>query len=69
MWAILDKDNTTVIGCITPDKTEEEAVKMSNGNTIIRMTLENSPGWINGIYKNGKFYPPENYTLKELNNG
>ena len=64
MWAILDTDETTVIGCIPPDKTYEEAIKESNGYTLIPVTIENSPGYLPGIYKNGKFYPP-----KEVING
>jgi hypothetical protein len=56
MWAVLDEDNKTVIGCITPDKTEEEAIALSQGNLIIKMTLENSPAYIGGTYDGNKFY-------------
>lgn len=59
MWALLDNDDKTVLGCIPPDKTEEEAIKIAKGRTIIKMTLENSPAHVGGIYKNGKFYKPK----------
>jgi hypothetical protein len=59
MWAILDKDEKTVIGCIPPDKTYEEALQESQGYTLIPVTLENSPGYLPGTYENGKFLPPE----------
>lgn len=66
MWAILDYDNKTVIGLITPDIdiTLPEVQKEIDGRIAIEMTIENSPGYINGTYKDGKFYPS-----KELVNG
>lgn len=64
MWAMLDYDNETVIAIFPPDVKEEDAVLEANGKTLIKVTLENSPGWVKGTYKNGKFYPP-----KELING
>jgi hypothetical protein len=66
MWALLDYDNKTVIGCFTPDIdiTLDEVQKEINGRTIIEMTIENSPARIGDIYIDGKFYPP-----KELVNG
>lgn len=59
MWAVLGDDNKTVIGCITPDYTVEDALKMANGKKIIQMTLDNTPAYVNGTYENGKFYPPK----------
>lgn len=64
MWAMLDTDNETVIAIYPPDLKEEDVIKDANGKTLIKVTLENSPGWVKGTYKNGKFYPP-----KELING
>ncbi len=58
MWAVLAEDNKTVIACITPDHTVEDALKMVDGKKIIHMTLENSPAYVNGEYIDGKFYPP-----------
>jgi hypothetical protein len=55
MWAILDSDNQTVISCIPPDVSEENAIKEANGKIMIKMTVENSPGWIGAKYINGKF--------------
>lgn len=64
MWAILDYDNTTVIGCMPPDVdiTLDEVQKEIDGRTLILMTLDNSPAHINGKYIDGKFYPPEGVT-------
>jgi hypothetical protein len=56
MWAVLDYDNKTVIGLYAPDVSEEIRNKDAKGRTQILMTLENSPAYINGTYKNGKFY-------------
>lgn len=55
MWALLN-DKKIVIACITPDKTEEEAIQIANGMEIIRMTLENTPAYIGAVYRDGKFY-------------
>ena len=38
---------------------EEDVIKDANGKTLIKVTLENSPGWVKGTYKDGKFYPPK----------
>ena len=64
MWAVLDYDNKTVIGLVPPDKSLEDYFDEINGRITIEMTVENSPGYLNGTYENGKFYPP-----KELING
>ena len=58
MWALLDKDNETVIGCYTPDIPYETVVRESEeaGLQVVLMTLENSPAYIPGKYINGKFY-------------
>ncbi len=61
MWALLDKDNKTVIGVVTPDKTIKEIEQNRNGAILIQMTLENSPAYTGGEYKDGKFYPPKGY--------
>ena len=59
MWAILDKDNETVIGVFPPDVPEETRLKESDGKILIEMTLENSPAWIGAKYVNGKFVEKE----------
>lgn len=64
MYAMLDYNSNTVIALFTPDVSKEKMLEEANGRTLIKMTLENSPGYIGGIYENGKFYPP-----KELVNG
>jgi hypothetical protein len=64
MWAILDYDNKTVKGVIHPNAPIEEMSEFIDGRTLILMTTENSPGYVGGIYKNGKFYSKE-----ELVNG
>ena len=58
MYALLGKDNKTVIGYYTPDIPEEEVIKDSKGWTVIKMTVENSPAGIHWTYENGKFTPP-----------
>ena len=64
MYALLDDDNTTVIACFAPDISIENVLSEANGRTLIKMTVENSPAYIQGFYKDGKFYPP-----KEITNG
>lgn len=64
MWALLDRDNKTVVAYFPPDVSYEKASQEADGREIIKMTLDNSPAYINGIYENGKFYPP-----KEVING
>jgi hypothetical protein len=59
MWALLGSDNKTVVGAITPDITIKEIEKNRNGAILIMMTLENSPAYSGGEYRNGKFYPPK----------
>jgi hypothetical protein len=56
MWALLDRDNETVIGCIPPTVTFDKALSIANGRTMIPMTVENSPAYMNGKYINGKFH-------------
>lgn len=60
MWALLDTDNKKVLGAFPPDAPYEKVLKEAAGRTLIKMTLENSPAYINGTYKDGKFYPPSN---------
>lgn len=62
MWAMLDYDSNKVIAVYTPDIPYDAALKEANGRTLIKMTIENSPGYINGTYVDGKFYPPEGVT-------
>jgi pentose-5-phosphate-3-epimerase len=61
MWSILSKeDNETVIGVLAPNTPLEEVENViKKGFTLILMTIENSPGYINGKYIDGKFYPKE----------
>ena len=53
---MLDKDNKTVVACFTPDVPYDKMIEEADGRTLIAMTIENSPAYINGTYKNGKFY-------------
>lgn len=59
MWAVIDFDGKTVVGVYPPDVPEDVRNKDAGGRTQILMTLENSPGYFPGIYRDGKFYPPE----------
>jgi hypothetical protein len=51
----LIKNNIVVGWCFEPDKEKFEL-----DHTLIKMTLDNSPAYLNGAYINNKFYPPEN---------
>lgn len=62
MYALLDDDNTTVIACFTPDIAYDKIVAEAKGRTLIKMTVKNSPAYIKGFYKDGKFYPPKEIT-------
>ena len=64
MYAMLDYDSNIVIAVFPPDISKEEMIASADGRTLIKMTSDNSPGYLNGIYENEKFYPP-----KELVNG
>lgn len=57
MWAIINNNNE-VISCLHPDAPEEEVERLKKEFTLIFMTLENSPAYLKGQYKDGKFYPP-----------
>ena len=59
MWAILDKDNETVIGVFPPDTPEEIRLKEYDEKMLIKMNLEDSPAWIGAKYVNGKFVEKE----------
>jgi hypothetical protein len=59
MWAMLDRDNETVIACFPPTSPIDEMLKEADGRELILMTPENSPAYCNGKYKDGVFYPPE----------
>jgi hypothetical protein len=65
MYALLDTDNKTVIAVFTPDVPYEKILEEANGRTLIALTPENSPAYINGTYENGKFYTQS----KNFNNG
>jgi hypothetical protein len=64
MWAVIDKESKIVVGIFPPNVSQDEMLKEASGKILIQMTPDNSPGYINGTYENGKFYPP-----KELVNG
>jgi hypothetical protein len=64
MYAMLDRDEKTVIACFPPDILFEKIIEEADGRILIEMTIENSPAYIKGAYENGKFYPP-----KEMDNG
>jgi hypothetical protein len=57
MWAYLDKLNK-VKAVIHPDCPIDLLDEYKETGTLIEMTLENSPAWVEGYYQNGKFYPP-----------
>jgi hypothetical protein len=56
MWAYLDNLNK-VKAVIHPDCTIEVLEEYKKTGILIKMTLENSPAWVEGYYQNGKFYP------------
>jgi hypothetical protein len=52
MWAVIDKNTGMVLACIA-GVSYEEAIESANGNTLVEMTLENSPASIGNLW-NGK---------------
>ena len=66
MWAVLD-ENSKVTLVIFPDCPQEKfnEIKKENNDRIVKMTIENSPAWVNGYYKNNVFYPPVDYPETE----
>ena len=61
---MLDRDNETVIAVFPPTIDFNKMIMEAKGRTLIEMTVENSPAYLNGKYINGKFYPP----LEEMEN-
>lgn len=61
MWILLAKDNETVIELYSPDTDYELVCKDAEtfDGIIVPITLENSPAYLNGKYKYGKFYEPK----------
>ncbi len=47
---------------IHPDCPPDTLNNYAQTYTLIEMTVENSPAWVNGYYKDGKFYPPKGMT-------
>jgi hypothetical protein len=68
MWSVLADDNKTVDYMLSPDTPIELVEETSKTKTVILMTVENSPAWLEGTYENGKFYPPkgEDYVKWQL---
>lgn len=61
MWALLGRDNKTVIGSFTPDVDINDVVKEVEkaGLVAIMMHINNTPAYERGYYENLKFYPPK----------
>ena len=59
MWALLDRDNETVLCCYPPTLPYDKIIAMADGRELILMTVENSPAYVGGKYLNGKFYPKD----------
>lgn len=59
MWSVLAEDNKTVDFMLIPTTPIDMIEEISKTKTVILMTAENSPAWLNGTYENGKFYPPK----------
>jgi hypothetical protein len=58
MWAVVNKETDMVVACFPIEPSQEERINKEKENYLIKMTLDNSPAWIKGYYKDGKFYPP-----------
>jgi hypothetical protein len=58
MWAIVNKKTNMVVACAPTELEKKERTFQEKENYLIKMTLDNSPAWIKGHYKDGKFYPP-----------
>jgi hypothetical protein len=56
---MLDRDNETVIAVFPPTIDVNKMIMQADGRILITMTPENSPAYLKGKYKNGKFYEPE----------
>lgn len=61
MWAILGNDNETVIDGIPPSYTEEQAIELAQGRTLVTVTYENGPAYVKGKWNGVKFLPPEEW--------
>ena len=60
---MLDRDGETVLAVFPPSINVNKMIMEADGRILIEMTPENSPAYLKGKYKDGKFYPPE-WTLK-----
>jgi hypothetical protein len=64
MWAIVNQQTDIVEDIVPPDHSYDQAVEIAKGRLLIKMSPENSPGYLFGTYRNKKFYP-----RKEVING
>jgi hypothetical protein len=58
MWATLNKENQ-VTGYIVAVP-YEEALTLAEGDTLVEMTIENSPASVGDFYDGKNFYKKEN---------
>jgi hypothetical protein len=71
-YVLLDFDNTTVIEMFEPMHTLaaiEAHPEIIQGRKLIEVNIDNSPVYLGGTYRDGKFYKPEKeikYTRQEL---
>jgi hypothetical protein len=61
MWAMLRKNNESVLAVFPPTTPYEILEEEREGKTLVLMHEKNSPAWLNGTYIKGKFYEPTGY--------
>lgn len=64
---MLDRDNETVVAVYPPDMPVDKMLMEADGRTLILMTVENSPGYLDGKYIDGKFHKPDWMIERESN--
>lgn len=65
MWALVEKDTNIVLACIV-EVTYEEALEIAGENTLIKMTLDNSPAYVLGTWDGSKFYPAKEHVKETV---
>jgi hypothetical protein len=61
MFAIVEKMTNQVLDISLETDYKKAKKNLLDNQYLVEMTIKNSPGYVFGIYKDGKFYPPKGY--------
>jgi hypothetical protein len=61
MFAIIEKMTNQVLDISIETDYQKASKKLLDNQYLVEMTIQNSPAYLLGTYKNGIFYPPKGY--------